>query len=66
MTEESQTKSESLYKGLYDHMTSGSAIYEVINDGSKDLITLLRILTEKALRSRGKPWKGFSEKAFWI
>ncbi len=32
MTTESLTKSESLYRGLFDYMTSGSAIYEVINE----------------------------------
>jgi PAS domain S-box-containing protein len=58
MTEESQTKSESLYKGLYDHMTSGSAIYEVINDGSKGSDYIIKNFNRKSLEIEGKTLEG--------
>ncbi|MDZ7666114.1 MAG: PAS domain S-box protein [Desulfotignum sp.] len=35
-------KKEALFRGLFDHMTSGSAVYEVRNDGSKGTDYIIR------------------------
>ena len=48
------TKSESLFRGLFDNMTSGSAIYEVINDGSKGTDYIIRGFNNKSLEIEGK------------
>jgi len=52
--EESMTKSESLFRGLYDNMTSGSAIYKVINDGSKGSDFIIKSFNQKSLEIEGK------------
>jgi PAS domain S-box-containing protein len=52
--EASQIKSESLFRGLYDNMTSGSAIYEVMNDGSKGSDYIIKNFNEKSLEIEGK------------
>ena len=54
MTTESLTKSESLYRGLFDYMTSGSAIYEVMNDGSKGSDYIVKNFNRKSLEIEGK------------
>ena len=51
---ESLAKSESLFRGLYDYMTSGSAIYEVINDGSKGSDYIVKNFNKKSLEIEGK------------
>ena len=53
-TEKSLTKSESLFRGLYNYMTSGSAIYEVINDGSKGSDYIVKKFNRKSLEIEGK------------
>ena len=52
--EVSRTKREALFRGLYDNMTSGSAIYEVINDGSKGSDYIIKNFNEKSLEIEGK------------
>jgi PAS domain S-box-containing protein len=47
-------KSESLFRGLYDNMTSGSAIYEVINDGSKGSDYIIKNFNKRSLEIEGK------------
>jgi PAS domain S-box-containing protein len=52
--ERSLTKNESLFRGLYNHMTSGSAIYEVMNDGSKGSDYIVKNFNRKSLEIEGK------------
>lgn len=47
-------KSETLFRGLYDNMTSGSAIYEVVNDGSKGSDYIVKNFNKKSLEIEGK------------
>ncbi|MCF8127982.1 MAG: PAS domain S-box protein [Deltaproteobacteria bacterium] len=47
-------KEEALFRGLFDHMPSGSAIYEVINDGSKGSDYIIKCFNKTALRYEGK------------
>lgn len=47
-------KNELLFRGLYDNMTSGSAIYEVINDGSKGSDYIVKNFNKKSLEIEGK------------
>ena len=47
-------KSEALFRGLFDNMTSGSAIYEVINDGSKGSDYIIRGFNRRSLEMEGK------------
>jgi|GEM_PF-508076 len=47
-------QSESLFRGLYDNMTSGSAIYEVINDGSKGSDYIIKNFNKKSLEIEKK------------
>ena len=47
-------KSESLFRGLFNNMTSGSAIYEVINDGSKGSDYIVINFNKKSLEIEGK------------
>jgi PAS domain S-box-containing protein len=51
---DSLVASESLFKGLYDNMTSGSAIYEVMNDGSKGSDYIVKNFNKKSLELEGK------------
>ena len=52
--EASLGKSEALFRGLYNNMTSGSAIYEVINDGSKGSDYIIKNFNKKSLEIEGK------------
>jgi PAS domain S-box-containing protein len=52
--EASLSKSEALFRGLYNNMTSGSAIYEVINDGSKGSDYIIKNFNKKSLEIEGK------------
>jgi PAS domain S-box-containing protein len=45
---------EALFRGLFDHMTSGSAVYEVRNDGSKGTDYIIREFNRKSLEMEGK------------
>ncbi len=54
MTKKSLIKSESLYRGLYNYMTSGSAIYEVMNNGSKGSDYIVKNFNRKSLEIEGK------------
>ena len=54
VAEETLIKSEFLFRGLYDNMTSGSAIYEVINDGSKGSDFIVKSFNQKSLEIEGK------------
>ncbi len=45
---------EALFRGLFDHMTSGSAVYEVRNDGSKGRDYIIRYFNQKSLELEGK------------
>ena len=47
-------RSEALFRGLFDNMTSGSAIYEVINDGSKGSDYIIRGFNKKSLELEGR------------
>ncbi len=47
-------KSEALFRGLFDNMTSGSAIYEVINDGSKGSDYIIKEFNKTSLNMEGK------------
>ena len=47
-------KNESLFRGLYNNMTSGSAIYEVINDGSKGSDFIIKNFNQKSLEIEGQ------------
>ena len=51
---ESLMESESLFRGLYDHMTSGSAIYEVIGEGSKGSDYIVKNFNRRSLEIEGK------------
>jgi PAS domain S-box-containing protein len=51
---DSLVASELLFKGLYDNMTSGSAIYEVMNDGSKGSDYIVKNFNKKSLELEGK------------
>ncbi len=46
--------SDVIFRGLFDHMPSGSAIYEVMNDGSKGSDYMIRGLNRKGLELEGK------------
>ncbi|PKL16078.1 MAG: hypothetical protein CVV49_18080 [Spirochaetae bacterium HGW-Spirochaetae-5] len=46
--------SESLFRGLYDSMTSGSAIYTVINDGSRGADYIVKNFNKSGLKIEGK------------
>ncbi|MDM8535250.1 PAS domain S-box protein [Desulfobacterales bacterium HSG17] len=48
------SKSEALFRGLFDNMTSGSAIYEVINDGSKGTDYIVKGFNNKSLELERK------------
>ncbi|MBU1218992.1 PAS domain S-box protein [Myxococcota bacterium] len=47
-------KSQALFKGLYDNMTSGSAIYNVINDGQNGTDYIVVEFNKKSLEMEGK------------
>ncbi len=51
---DSLVKSESLFRGLYDHMTSGSGIYQVIGDGSKGSDYIVKNFNRKSLEIEEK------------
>ncbi|HQO02359.1 MAG TPA: PAS domain S-box protein [Spirochaetota bacterium] len=46
--------SEALFHGLFDNMTSGSAIYTVLHDGSKGSHYIVRVFNKASLRIEGK------------
>ncbi|SLM30049.1 putative Histidine kinase [Desulfamplus magnetovallimortis] len=46
--------SESLFRGLFNNMTSGSAIYKVINDGSKGSDYIIIEFNRTSLKLEGK------------
>jgi PAS domain S-box-containing protein len=52
--EKALIKKEALFRGLFDHMTSGSAVYEVRNDGSKGTDYIIREFNRKGLEMEGK------------
>jgi PAS domain S-box-containing protein len=52
--EAEREKSQALFKGLYDNMTSGSAVYKVINDGSKGSDYIIVEFNKKSLEIEGK------------
>ena len=52
--EQEYLESESLFRGLYNYMTSGSAIYEVINEGSKGYDYIVKNFNKKSLEIEGK------------
>ncbi len=52
--EAEREKSQALFKGLYDNMTSGSAVYKVINDGSKGSDYITVEFNKKSLEIEGK------------
>ncbi len=45
---------EALFRGLFDHMPSGSAIYEVINEGERGSDYIIRGFNRKSLELEGK------------
>ncbi|WP_319548410.1 PAS domain S-box protein [Desulfogranum marinum] len=45
---------EALFRGLYDNMTSGAAIYKVLNDGSKGSDYIVKNFNNKSLEIEGK------------
>ncbi|NWH03513.1 PAS domain-containing hybrid sensor histidine kinase/response regulator [Desulfobacter latus] len=47
-------RNEALFQGLYDNMTSGSAIYEVLHDGSKGSDYIVKKFNKKSLEIEGK------------
>jgi PAS domain S-box-containing protein len=53
-TEEALIEKEALFRGLFEHMTSGSAVYEVRNDGSKGTDYIIRGFNRKSLELEGK------------
>jgi len=53
-TEEMLQESEGLLRGLFENMTSGAAIYKVINDGSKGSDYIIRDFNVASLRIEGK------------
>ncbi|MCF8139095.1 MAG: PAS domain S-box protein [Desulfotignum sp.] len=52
--EAEREKSQALFKGLYDNMTSGSAVYNVINDGLKGSDYIVVEFNKKSLEIEGK------------
>jgi len=46
--------SEGLFRGLFDNMTSGAAIYTVINDGSKGSDYIIKSFNKTSLEIEGK------------
>ena len=48
------SESETLFRGLFDNMTSGCAIYKVINDGSKGSDYLIKNFNASSLVMEGK------------
>ena len=48
------TRREALFRGLFDNMTSGSAIYEVLNDGSKGADYIVKVFNKRSLEIEGK------------
>ncbi|MCM2284073.1 MAG: PAS domain S-box protein [Desulfobacula sp.] len=52
--EKALIEKEALFRGLFDHMTSGSAVYEVRNDGSKGTDYIIREFNRKSLEMEGK------------
>jgi PAS domain-containing protein len=52
--EKALIEKEALFRGLFDHMTSGSAVYEVRNDGSKGTDYIIRGFNRKSLEIEGK------------
>jgi PAS domain S-box-containing protein len=52
--EQALIEKEALFRGLFDHMTSGSAVYEVRNDGSKGTDYIIREFNRKSLELEGK------------
>src|SRR5664280_1235954 len=52
--EDALRASEGLLRGLFENMTSGAAIYEVINDGSKGSDYIIRDFNVTSLRIEGK------------
>ncbi len=53
-TETELKRSEALFRGLFANMTSGSAIYEVLNDGSKGSDYIVKEFNNKSLEIEGK------------
>ncbi|MBF0574285.1 MAG: PAS domain S-box protein, partial [Desulfamplus sp.] len=47
-------RNEALFRGLFDNMTSGSAVYEVINDGLKGSDYIVKGFNNKSLEIEGK------------
>ena len=47
-------RDEALFRGLFNNMSSGSAIYEVINDGSKGSDYIIRGFNQTSLKLEGK------------
>ncbi len=54
LAEKLLTEKEALFRGLFDHMTSGSAVYEVRNDGSKGTDYIIREFNRKSLEMEEK------------
>ena len=52
--EEALIEKEVLFRGLFDYMSSGSAVYEVRNDGSKGTDYIIREFNRKSLEIEGK------------
>jgi len=52
--EKALIEKEALFRELFDHMTSGSAVYEVRNDGSKGKDYIIRGFNRKSLEIEGK------------
>jgi hypothetical protein len=48
------TRNEGLFRGLFDNMISGSAIYEVINDGSRGSDYIIKNFNKASLKLEGK------------
>jgi len=47
-------ESEALFRGLFDNMTSGCAIYKVLNDGSKGSDYIIRNFNKMSLKIENK------------
>ena len=52
--EKSLRVSEALFQGVFDHMTSGCAIYEVVNDGNSGRDYIVKNFNAASLRIEGK------------
>ena len=52
--ENSLRANESLFRGMFDHMTSGCAVYEVVNDGSSGRDYIITHFNETGLGIEGK------------